>query len=47
MIADNSAKSIEAFVRANVKPGTTLITNGHARLSGAVGRLPARSARCR
>jgi len=30
MIADNSAGSIEAFVRANVKRGTTLLTDGHA-----------------
>jgi hypothetical protein len=30
MIADNSAASIEAFVRANVKRGTTLLTDGHA-----------------
>jgi len=30
MIADNSAASIAAFVRANVKPGTTLLTDGHA-----------------
>ena len=29
MIADNSAASIEAFVRANVKRGTTLLTDGH------------------
>jgi len=29
-IADNSAASIEAFVKANVKRGTTLITDGHA-----------------
>ena len=28
-IRDNSAASIEAFVRANVKTGTTLITDGH------------------
>ena len=28
VIADNSAKSIEAFVRANVRPGATLITDG-------------------
>src|ERR1700693_1349893 len=40
MIADNSAVSLEAFVRANVKPGTTLLTDGHAsypgpRLSGS------------
>jgi transposase-like protein len=36
-IADNSAASIETFVRANVKRGTTLLTDGHAsysRLSG-------------
>ena len=30
MIADNSATSIEAFVRANVKRGATLLTDGHA-----------------
>jgi predicted RNA-binding Zn-ribbon protein involved in translation (DUF1610 family) len=30
MIADNSAASIEAFVRANVKRGATLLTDGHA-----------------
>src|SRR5271165_4792130 len=46
-IADNSAKSIETFVRANVKPGATLITDGPCLLSGALGRLPTRSARCR
>ena len=34
MIADNSAASIEAFVRANVKRGTTLITDGHASYPG-------------
>jgi len=34
VIADNSAKSIEAFVRANVKPGATLITDGHAAYPG-------------
>ena len=33
-IADNSAASIEAFVRANVKRGTTLLTDGHASHSG-------------
>src|SRR5712691_5268246 len=27
-IADNSAASLEAFVRANVRPGTTLLTDG-------------------
>ena len=37
MIADNSAKSIEAFVRANVKPDTTLITDGHAAYPGLSG----------
>jgi len=30
MIANSSAASIEAFVRANVKPGATLLTDGHA-----------------
>src|SRR5271170_3978454 len=34
MIADNSAASIEAFVRANVKPGGTLLTDGHASYPG-------------
>ena len=34
MIADNSAASIEAFVRASVKPGTTLLTDGHASYPG-------------
>src|SRR5712692_7157680 len=34
MIADNSAASIEAFVRANVKCGTTLLTDGHASYPG-------------
>ena len=28
-IADNSAAFLEAFVRANVKPGTTVLTDGH------------------
>ncbi len=37
VIADNSAKSIEAFVRANVKPGATLITDGHASYPGLSG----------
>ena len=37
VIADNSAPSIEAFVRANVKPGTTLITDGHASYPGLTG----------
>src|ERR1700680_4475543 len=34
MIADNSATSIEDFVRANVKRGTTLLTDGHASYPG-------------
>jgi len=34
MIADNSAASIEAFVKANVKRGTTLLTDGHASYPG-------------
>jgi len=34
VIADNSAASIEAFVRANVKRGTTLLTDGHASYPG-------------
>jgi predicted RNA-binding Zn-ribbon protein involved in translation (DUF1610 family) len=33
-IPDNSAASIEAFVRANVKTGTTLVTDGHRSYSG-------------
>ena len=33
-IANNSAASIEAFVRANVKPGTTLLTDGHSSYPG-------------
>ena len=37
MIANNSAKSIEAFVKANVKRGTTLITDGHASYPGLAG----------
>jgi transposase-like protein len=36
-IADNSANSIEAFVRANVKPGATLLTDGHASYPGLSG----------
>ena len=36
MIADNSAASIEAFVRANVKVGTTLLTDGHASYPGLI-----------
>ncbi len=37
MIADNSAKSIEAFVQANVKPGATSISDGHASYPGLSG----------
>jgi transposase-like protein len=37
VIADNTAASIEAFVRANVKPGTTLISDGHASYPGLSG----------
>ena len=37
VIADSSAKSIEAFVRANVRPGATLITDGHAAYPGLSG----------
>ena len=37
MIADNSAASIEAFVRANVKLGATLLTDGHASYPGLSG----------
>ena len=33
-IPDNSAASIEACVRANVKPGTTLLTDGHRSYPG-------------
>src|ERR1700732_2072623 len=33
-IADNSAASIQAFVKVNVKPGTTLLTDGHASYPG-------------
>ncbi len=37
MIADNSAASIEAFVRGNVKRGTTLLTDGHKSYPGLTG----------
>ena len=37
MIANNSAKSIEAFVKANVKRGTTPMTHGHASYPGLAG----------
>ena len=35
-IPDNSAASIEAFVRANVKSGTTLLTDGHRSYPGLI-----------
>ena len=35
MIADSAAKSIEAFVRANVKPGATQITTAIAAYPGS------------
>jgi hypothetical protein len=37
MIVDNTAASIEAFVRANVKRGATLLTDGHASYPGLTG----------
>ncbi len=37
MIADNSAASIKAFIHANVKPGTTLLTDGHKSFTGLQG----------
>jgi transposase-like protein len=37
VIADNTASSVEAFVRANVKPGATLLTDGHASYPGLSG----------
>jgi transposase-like protein len=37
MIADNSAASIAAFVHANVKRGTTLLTDGHKSFPGLKG----------
>src|SRR5271168_3062191 len=37
MIANNSAASIEAFVKTNVKRGTTLITDGHPSFPGLSG----------
>jgi transposase-like protein len=36
-IDDNAAASIAAFVRTNVKPGSTLITDGHASYPGLAG----------
>lgn len=36
MISDNSANSIEAFVRANVEVGATLLTDGHASYPGLI-----------
>jgi transposase-like protein len=37
MIADSSAASIAAFVKANVKRGTTLLTDGHKSFPGLKG----------
>ena len=37
VIADNTAASIEAFVRANVKPRRALLTDGHASYPGLTG----------
>lgn len=37
MIADNSAASIEAFVNANMKRGTALLTDGHKSFPGLKG----------
>jgi transposase-like protein len=37
VIADNSAASVEAFVKANVKRGTTLLTDGHKSFPGLKG----------
>ncbi len=30
VIADQSQEAIQAFVRANIAPGTTLLTDGHS-----------------
>jgi transposase-like protein/predicted RNA-binding Zn-ribbon protein involved in translation (DUF1610 family) len=37
VIPDNSATSLHAFIRANVAPGTTLITDGHRSYLGLPG----------
>src|SRR6266853_300550 len=37
MISDNSSASIEAFVKANVKRGATLLTDGHKSYPGLTG----------
>jgi hypothetical protein len=37
MIADNSAASVEAFVNANVKRVTTVLTDGHKSFPGLKG----------
>jgi transposase-like protein len=34
VIPSNSAASLHAFIRANVKPGATLLTDGHSSYSG-------------
>jgi transposase-like protein len=37
VIPDNSAASLHAFIRANVRPGTTLLTDGHSSYPGLSG----------
>jgi hypothetical protein len=37
MIADKSAAAIDSFAKANVKRGTTLLTDGHASFPGLSG----------
>lgn len=37
VIPNNSAASLHAFIRANVKPGVTLLTDGHSSYSGLSG----------
>lgn len=37
VIANNSAPSLHAFIRANVRPGTTLLTDGHSSYPGLSG----------
>lgn len=53
VIPNNSQASLHAFIRANVKPGTTLLTDGHSSYPGlsdyrhdprTVGRMPGHAA---
>jgi transposase-like protein len=37
VIPNNSAASLHAFIRANVRPGTTLLTDGHSSYPGLSG----------